>query len=350
MLPSALLFLLPVVVVDVTGDRLDPTHTRKLVEHELAITAVAPDDPRAAEATGHIEIASDANRKKLTVKYRKLDEPIERSIALPEDRARAETDAAFLAGNLARDEAGELAPSEPNSKSGDVAAALRNDADRELAQLHAFLKQTASDEKSSQIHKAAVELTAGAALLGAVTVISLTDQKSKEAETAANAAAGVGGALLGAGIGGFLFHQNPLQPLEERLKEEEKRGAAPAEILAAIDREWADKANDARRARFYGGAALLGVGAILAGVGTAIVMANAGDTEPPSGGFALIGGGAFGIVGGMSALVGESPLERSYRMWKTVRATPELASGPSFAIGVGPLPGGGGGASFALRF
>ena len=84
------LLMLPIVVVDVSGDRLDPAHTRKLVEHELAVTAVASDDPRAAEATGRIEVTGDAKDKKLTVKYRKLDEPVERTIDLADDGARGE--------------------------------------------------------------------------------------------------------------------------------------------------------------------------------------------------------------------------------------------------------------------
>lgn len=309
MVTSALLFLLPVVVVDVTGDRLDPAHTRKLVE------------------------------------------PIERTIELPDDRARAETDAAFLAGNLARDEASELAPEAPakaEKPASSVAASLVTDADRELAQLHAFVKQTSADEKSSQMRSAVVQVTASAALLGGAAVVIATEPESTEVRAAAHGAVFAGSWLLGHGFASLVFHRTPLESVERRIKEHESRRTDPREALADIEREWAKEVDDARRGRRIAGGVSIGLGAVLAGIGSALVLATDVDGEPPSAGFALIGGGGFGIVSGIGALVGESALERSHRMWRTVRTSPEPAS--NISLGVTVLRGGGGAASFALTF
>src|SRR5689334_12143383 len=134
MLPS-LLFMLPVVVVDVGGERLDPAHTRSLVAKELDVEAVSADDPRATEATGRVDITSKDG--KLTVRYRKVDGPIERSIPVASDPGRAEIDAAYLAGNLARDEASELTPA-ADAKPIESNAPWSED-DHRYAQLRAYV-------------------------------------------------------------------------------------------------------------------------------------------------------------------------------------------------------------------
>jgi hypothetical protein len=336
------LFLLPIVVVDVSGEHLDPAHTRKLVEHELGVTASAPDDSRVGEATGHIEIASDANGKKLTVKYRKVDEPIERTIDLADDGARAESDAAFLAGNLARDEASELAPrAKPREP-------LYSEDDRQLGQLHAFLKQTSADEDSARTRNAVVGLTAGAALVGTAATIAFTDRKSAEVRAGAHGAGLAGGWLIGYGLAGLFIRPKPLEPLEKRLKELEASGASSAEILATMDEEWAKTASDVKRGRVIVGSIFMGLGAIAAGTGTALTIANADDATPPSTGLTLVGAGLFAVVTGIASIVSESPVERSYRMWKTVQTKPDPLS--NISVGMAVLPGGGGAASFALTF
>jgi hypothetical protein len=313
------------------------------MEHELGVTAVAPDDPRAAEATGHIDIAADGRNKKLTVKYRKLDEPIERTIDLADDDARVETDAAFLAGNLARDEASELAP--PAKK---VREPLYSEDDRQLGQLRAFLEQTSADEDSARTRNAVVELTAGAALVGTAAAIAFTDPKSTEVRAGAHGAALAGGWLLGYGLAGLFIRPRPLEPLEKRLKELERSGASSAEILATMDEEWEKTAAGMKRGRVVVGSIFMGLGAIAAGTGTALTIANADRETPPSTGLTLLGAGLFAIVTGIASVVGESPVERSYRMWKTVQTKPDPLS--NISVGVTVLPGGGGAASFALTF
>lgn len=353
----AFLLMLPIVVVDVSGDRLDPAHTRKLVEHELAVTAVASDDARAAEATGHIEVTGDAKDKKLTVKYRKLDEPVERTIDLSEDTSRAESDAAFLAGNLARDEASELAPASPPPKAEKPNAAnaakaagesLWTQDDRDLAQLTNFVKQSGSDEQDSRRRRAIVELTAGAALMGAAAVISFTDLQNAEARAAGNSAGGAGGWLLGFGLAGMFMQANPLEGIETRLKEHQANGTGSADALEDVEHYWAEQAKSAKRTRMIGGSIILGIGAVLTGIGTTMLVTTPSGGDPSSWSFSFLGGGLFGVVAGVSLLVTETALERSHRMWMTVRTKPDPLS--KFSFGATVLPGGGGAMSLALTF
>lgn len=149
-------------------------------------------------------------------------------------------------------------------------------------------------------------------------------------------------------LGGLLLHTNPLEPIERRLKEHESRGTDPTAALADIESAWAKEADDAKQRRFIGGGISIAIGAVLAGIGTAMILASDSGEQPPTLGVAAIGGGGFGIVTGISTLVGEMPLERSHRMWKTVRARPETTS--NISAGFSVLPGGGGAASFALTF
>jgi len=98
-----------VVEVDAAATEIDAATLRKSIGDELAMDAVAPDDPRAASARGTIHVAIDRATKKLVVSYRARSAPIVRDVALPDDAAGAVRAAVVLAGNLARDEASDLA-------------------------------------------------------------------------------------------------------------------------------------------------------------------------------------------------------------------------------------------------
>jgi hypothetical protein len=99
------------VVVDVAPDEpeLDAAALRPAIASELGAEAIAPDDPRAAQASGRLRISIDRSPRALVVTYRGQSEPLQRRIELPPDRPSIERAAVLLAGNLARDEADELA-------------------------------------------------------------------------------------------------------------------------------------------------------------------------------------------------------------------------------------------------
>ena len=99
------------VVVSVASDttELDAARTRAEIGKELEADAVSPEDARAAGATGRIDVSIDRATRRLVVSYRGSAASLVRRVDLPGDPDAISREAVLLAGNLARDEAGELA-------------------------------------------------------------------------------------------------------------------------------------------------------------------------------------------------------------------------------------------------
>jgi hypothetical protein len=89
-------------VVNAGGSGLDPAAIQSAVERELGVALSI--DPNASE---RLEITLTGRRANVTY-YRAQRDPVTRSVDLPRDDQRALATIAFLAGNLARDEAAEL--------------------------------------------------------------------------------------------------------------------------------------------------------------------------------------------------------------------------------------------------
>jgi hypothetical protein len=100
-----------VIVIDVapTATELDPEQLRTLIARELGATAVPPGDPRAEAAGGTATINLDRTAGELSVTFLGSAAPITRRVPLPGEPASARNAAVALVGNLARDEASELA-------------------------------------------------------------------------------------------------------------------------------------------------------------------------------------------------------------------------------------------------
>src|SRR6185295_11314388 len=92
-------------------DRADVTAAaiRAAVGEELGVTAIASDDPRAANARGEITVTYRFATQELAVAFddRKRG-TIARVVPAPSDPRRVAGAAALLAGNLARNEADEM--------------------------------------------------------------------------------------------------------------------------------------------------------------------------------------------------------------------------------------------------
>jgi hypothetical protein len=97
-----------VVEVDPAATEIDAATLREAIGKELGASAVAPDDAPASQAGGRITVSVDRGGHALVVSYREAAAPITRSIDLPGDPSETTREAVLLAGNLARDEAGEL--------------------------------------------------------------------------------------------------------------------------------------------------------------------------------------------------------------------------------------------------
>jgi hypothetical protein len=89
-------------VISTGGSGLDAAAVQSAVEHELGVPLSID-----ASATERLEITLTGRRANVTY-YAPGREPVTRSVDLPRDNARALATIAFLAGNLARDEAAEL--------------------------------------------------------------------------------------------------------------------------------------------------------------------------------------------------------------------------------------------------
>jgi hypothetical protein len=110
------------VVVSIATDvrEIDPLKMREAVGRELGTEAIDPDDPRVPQARGRIDIAIDRAARQLVVSYRGAGEPIERRVDLPAEAVGIAREAVLLAGNLARDEAGELVSQLRKKKAADT--------------------------------------------------------------------------------------------------------------------------------------------------------------------------------------------------------------------------------------
>jgi hypothetical protein len=98
-----------VVAVAPGSSGLDATRLRAAIGEELQVDAVADDDPRASSARGRLDVAIDRGAGELVVSYAGGAEPLVRRVSLPPDAEATFRAALALAGNLGRDEAGELA-------------------------------------------------------------------------------------------------------------------------------------------------------------------------------------------------------------------------------------------------
>jgi hypothetical protein len=346
----AFLLMLPVVVVHVTGDRLDPTHTRELVAHELAVDAVAPDDPRASDATGRIVITTDAEGRKLTVRYRKRDEPVERTIDLASDRTRAESDAALLAGNLARDESAELTPPKENAKPvAQTPVDSPADDETDLARMRAFLVKSQEDEHTSRMRIGITAFAVSAAIAAPTVYFYAAEDVSKEGEIFRSTGAFLAGLAALGGVLSLSVEMGTYEPLGRKVQEMNARGDKPSRILAEVESDWEKTAKKQRWGRHFVGWMCVGLGTVFTGLATVATFADGPRSEgPPVTPILYLTGGAM-LISGVAFLSVETEIESTYRMWRTVRRGPSQEARSPFSIGAAPLPGGGG-ASFAMTF
>jgi hypothetical protein len=98
-----------VVEVAPAATSLEPDKLRALIANELHTDVVAPDDPRAGSAKGTVFVDVDAQHNRLSVRYVAHRAAILRQVPLPKDSASVRSAVVVLAGNLARDEASDLA-------------------------------------------------------------------------------------------------------------------------------------------------------------------------------------------------------------------------------------------------
>jgi hypothetical protein len=104
---------LSIVVVELSQDspELDEGALRAAIGRELGVIAVSPSDPRSTDRIGTLRVAVSRARDELVVEYVQGSRSIGRKLPVPLQRDFLMKSAVYLAGNLARDEANEIAAS-----------------------------------------------------------------------------------------------------------------------------------------------------------------------------------------------------------------------------------------------
>lgn len=336
--------MLPIVVVDVGGDRLDPAHTRALVGKELEVEAIAADDPRAAEATGRVDVVSKDG--KLTVRYRKVDGPIERSIPVATDPGRAEIDAAFLAGNLARDEASELIPEKPENENAakEEKPSPWGEDDRRYAQMRAYVNGLSDDARSTSFRSGALLASAGVLLTApGIYVTAKGDLDEPSDGGLALASFVTGGVFITVGLVAMAVKADPYEPLAKAVREQDAKKASSEDALASVETEWKKQVAAEQSSRNTSAV----ISFIIAGlsIGAGSVLLATGETSSPAWMTYIMATGGVNIITGVASLLIEGPMERAHRQWQNV-SNPSL---PAVGFGIAPTSGGGS-AALSIRF
>lgn len=363
----------PVVVVDVQGD-LDAQAVRQAVASELDVDVVVPGDARASTATRTLEARADGAAKRLTVSMRTTSAPVTRTVNLPDDTSAWPKTVRFLAGNLARDEAGDLlaqlekpkpgpvavAPPPPSSPVAAASAVDLDDAER-IVRLRAFLERRADDEHSDQQRSALWALATGAAAIGAGSYFLATPN---EPPTLSGSTPGafaaydvndtrreVGLTLLGAGSGlvivsGLLaLGTTAHEELRDASRKELALESRPAnERLEAFERRWKAAADESRVANKRSSVLSMILGSAIAGTAIAVQAAE-GDEGSLAPAAAIATLGVAWTASGIFSYGQRTPVERSYLEYRAL--TYPAAPAPRPVLGLAPSRGG---ATAALTF
>jgi hypothetical protein len=342
----------PLYVVDVTGPGVDAARLRDAIARELRGEAITVDDPRATSAVGRVSV--EASEGTLTVSFRKWGGPVTRTVPRPDDPTRAEATAVLLAGNLARDEAADVlaglrkpesaAPTAEATSSASAEKARAREADEaDRAALRAYFVESERQTHSAVSAFAWAEVAAGTALLAPSLYLLAAPNGSDAARSA-----GLGGTITGGTFVtiGALGLAGVFDPSDELLLRMDAEGLSTDEVVAA----WRERVARQRSVRKTVGTIGLVVGGLAVAAGTTVLFAagpRADRTAYDAGTLVLGVGFITAALSGMTLAV-ESPEEGGLRMWDLTHAHPTPAPAPR--VGLAPLPGGGGMASFGFSF
>jgi hypothetical protein len=342
----------PLVVVTVAQDatELDAAAVRAAVGQELGADAVGPDDPRAPRATGSIDVSVDRAAHQLVVSYKGRAEPITRRIDLPDDPASIERDAVLLAGNLARDEAGDLVAQLRQRPSPEAAAPPRaseearkekedKDEQEDARELDRLGQTLEADVRATHGPREWIAWTAfglGMGAVGAGVAIGLVGHGGDAATyfiLGGNVSLIAYPVLLGGNFDNLLTYYAS-----------ERTRLPPALAREDVEQAWARTARSEHRLRRLLGSLYTGLGSlVLAGAVAEFVVArhqaSASDVGPWAG-FAVIG--AANTTLGVYELVTVGPLESALRAYQASSGRPlGQGAGLDLAPHVGAVPGGG---------
>lgn len=359
---------------------VDEAKLRARVGGELHVQIVQPEDAAAEHAKGALVIDVDDRTHELAVTYAAHTSPIARRVPLPRERSVVEDSVVLLAGNLARDEADELAASmrrkrSPAGEGASRGSSVQNNgastksAD-EVDHLRRVLEGDAERDRNADrvFGWTAVGLAVAATAASAAIETAGNDEVAFASGPSAPAfvfrapsyGAGILGAVgaLGMGFGvGALFVPSQYETL---LKFDAQHGSREA-----TEEEWRRMAQEERSRRTTSGVVSLAFAGVAAGIGTLLVADQALVSNVRSRAFgqstSFTVAAATGILGGY-LLATDGPLESGLHAYQetTGRGDPSAPS-PSRAegaprasaissIGFAAVPGSGGVATISGQF
>ncbi|MGO9834419.1 MAG: hypothetical protein ACLP1X_09405 [Polyangiaceae bacterium] len=307
-----------VVAVDRGATEVDAAKLRGAIGEELEATAVAPDDARASQAHGTITVSIDRVAHALIVSYGEGGKPITRAIDLPGDTAATARAAVLLAGNLARDEAGELAaalrrakPASPSEGSGapdDTVAAPVDGEDARLDRLRAALESNARYGHGPRRTIYWTMLGLSLAASGTAFGISLAGHTETAAVVLPEAPI-----LL---FSSFMVVPGDFDELVAYYEREHASESSSELVREDVERAWRRSARREHGIRSVGGWAELILGGALVGFDAwaLATLKQSGTSQTIVAGFAWEGAAAMGV--GLSWIATDGPIESALRAYE----------------------------------
>jgi hypothetical protein len=348
------------VVVEVSPPgSLDAYRLRAAIGIELGVDAVGSDDPRARTARGTLRVGVDEKSHRLTVSYRKRDEPVDRTVDLPTDPEAAQRAAVALAGNLGRDEASELAaqlrktPTVPPAehpepalpKAQDPAAAQEREDEANGRDLQTALAYAAAQDRRL---RSALALTLGAftvVAVGAALASPAVNHQPFNGDAFATAVSI--GALPGASIACTAFMLTMVGGgLDQVIDESRRNGGDPTKTAEA----WLRVAARERSLRKVGGAILIVAGVIDVALGTFLAMDQTPQVDcglRTADAATGLGSGAFFTILGVIFQASDGPAESALHGYEQAHRIPLW--GLAQHVALAPTPGGAS-ATFSATF
>lgn len=328
----------PVVVLAIAPGvaELDAAKMRAAVARELEAEAVSPDDTRAVRARGRLDLSIDRGTRELVVSYRGGAEPLERRVRLPADAAAIAREAVLLAGNLARDEAGELVaqlrkakparPSDEPLSPEDQAELARED------QLRQLLAAYARRDRALRLGLSWSLLPVGVAAAG---VGLYLDRSQPSSQLGPNLLAG--GALVAAVSAYSLLRPSEFERMSSDYASKLSDRDPRPWVREELEQRWKRSADNEHNRRLGGVGALIGLG-LADGAICAFVLPRLGGedrTHALGVGIAVAAvGGGLGVV----VLTTETPVEARLHAYE--RALGHPIEPAEIGLRLAPVPGG----------